>query len=294
MVGIAIHLYFGEIGFETAAVQGVGMTLAALLAHQIYVRRNFVDRGDPALAWLTVAWSIALFSTEMSAWEAARAWGSLSLMASSLLVSLQMHRQPSTSGIQFRAGALAGLGLLLDPGSWGIIAGLALIQVNTRPAFLREWVMLGAGLTWILCLGGFVVTELDVDAGWTAMPFKNIPLGQSGKWLLGTWGVVGAILLLREQGQQTLRVQNTRMNTLLGWGSITLGSLLQFDWAGWWGVQYAGLQNSPALALTLAFFTIALVPKRDRHERQRKPLIEFLFWVFVGTLLVLFAEPIVR
>ena len=59
----------------------------ALYAHRIYVNRHFVDRGDSALAWLFVLWTVAWLKP--TTWMAGfRLWGSLLLACSSLSMAL--------------------------------------------------------------------------------------------------------------------------------------------------------------------------------------------------------------
>ena len=50
---------------------------------------------------------------------------------------------------------------------------------------------------------------------------------------------------------------------------------------------------SPALALPLAFLTVNLIPQWEHHKRNSNRLTNGLFWLFVGTLLVLFTHQII-
>ena len=106
--GLIAHWWAGTLDGTSAMIHGLGLAGVALYAHRIYVNRHFVDRGDSALAWLIVLWSVAWLTP--TTWTAGcRLWGSLLLACSSLSMALTVHRQSSTSGIQFRSGALAAL-----------------------------------------------------------------------------------------------------------------------------------------------------------------------------------------
>ncbi|MGB1944216.1 MAG: hypothetical protein ACPHM0_00895, partial [Flavobacteriales bacterium] len=130
------HWWAGTLDGTSATIHGLGLTGVALYAHRIYVNRHFVDRGDSALAWLIVLWSVAwLKPTTLTA--GFRLWGSLLLACSSLSMALTVHRQSSTSGIQFRSGALAALAIGLNPSNWGLILGLVAMQINLRPGIFR-------------------------------------------------------------------------------------------------------------------------------------------------------------
>lgn len=284
--------WWGVFSLEQAVIQGVGVLASALIAHQIYVRRYFVERGDPALAWLVVAWSIALLPALP---EGVRSWSAMIFAGFSLHVGLQSHRQPSTSAIQFRSGALAGLAVVCDPACWGIIPGLMLMQINTRPAILREWLMLAAGLAWAMI-------GLNVLIAW-AMPGDAVRFlvgptmqAQPGLilWSVPVWAAIGAIRLLAEQPHQILRIQNARLSSLLFFGSLALCSAVEFGWDGTLLVQVGSIMNHPALAMGLAFFTVQLIPKRDRHIKKKSSWQEAFFWLFVGTLLVLFIAALLR
>lgn len=294
VVGLAILVLWGGLSTQQAVIQGVGVLLSAVIAHQIYVRRSFVERGDPALAWMVVVWSLVLTPRAIELQEAVWTWVALLFSGFSLHSALLSHRQPSTSGIQFRSGALAGLAITCDPTQWGIIVALLLVQLNTRPAILREWLMLGAGVIWTawglnVGLRWMLPASFLDPAQHAHFPFEGVFL-----WGIFFWALVGGILLLTEQAQQTLRIQNTRLNALLFFGSLVLCSILEWDLTGWLSVQLAPLQNTPFLAMGLAFFTVQIIPKRDRYAKSNPPWVEPVFWVFVGTLLVLFTWPLLR
>ena len=71
------------------------------MAHRVYVRYGFVERGDPALAWLSMVLLLLLMPQETLA-AAARSWLALLLLLAAVDQILQAHRQTSTSGLQFR------------------------------------------------------------------------------------------------------------------------------------------------------------------------------------------------
>jgi len=294
IVGLVMLVLWGGLGVHQAVIQGIGTLISAIIAHQIYVRRSFVERGDPALAWVVVIWSLVLMPRSLELQEAIWTWAALIFSGLSLHVALLSHRQPSTSGIQFRSGALAGLAIACDPTQWGIVVALLLVQLNTRPAILREWLMLVLGLIWTawglnLGLQWLLPTSFLNPMQLYQFPFENL-------WLWGMlfWALVGGILLLTEQAQQTLRIQNTRLNTLLFFASMAICSTVHWDLSGWFDVQIVALQNTPILAMGIAFFTVQIIPKRDRYGTSNPAWAEPVFWVFVGTLLVLFALPLLR
>lgn len=294
IVGLVMLVLWGGLGVHQAVIQGIGTLISALIAHQIYVRRSFVERGDPALAWVVVIWSLVLMPRSLELQEAIWTWAALVFSGLSLHVALLSHRQPSTSGIQFRSGALAGLAIACDPTQWGIVVALLLVQLNTRPAILREWLLLVLGLIWTawglnLGLHWLLPTSFLNPMQLPQFPFENL-------WLWGIlfWALVGGILLLTEQAQQTLRIQNTRLNTLLFFASMAICSTVHWDLSGWFNVQIVALQNTPILAMGIAFFTVQIIPKRDRYGTSNPAWAEPVFWIFVGTLLVLFASPLLR
>lgn len=294
VVGLVMLVLWGGLNMHQAVIQGVGTLASALIAHQIYVRRSFVERGDPALAWVVVVWSLVLMPRSLELQEALWTWAALIFSGFSLHMALLSHRQPSTSGIQFRSGALAGLAITCDSTQWGIVVALVLVQVNSRPAILREWLMLGLGLIW-------TAWGLNVGLRWwlpgsflnptqsTQFPFEHVLL-----WGLLFWACVGAILLLTEQAKQTLRIQNTRLNALLFFACMALCSTVQWELSAGFHAQIIALQNTPILAMGLAFFTVQIIPKRDRYATSNPAWAEPVFWIFVGTLLVLFALPLLR
>jgi hypothetical protein len=294
VVGLVILVLWGGLSAQQAVIQGIGTLLSAVIAHQIYVRRSFVERGDPALAWMVVVWSLVLMPRAIELQQAIWTWVALMFSGFSLHLALLSHRQPSTSGIQFRSGALAGLAITCDSTQWGIIVALLLVQLNTRPAILREWLMLGVGLIWTawglnVGLRWMLPASFLLPSNPAHFPFEGVVL-----WGIFLWALVGGILLLSEQAQQTLRIQNTRMNALLFFGSLVLCSILEWDLTGWISAEFIPLQNTPFLAMGLAFFTVQIIPKRDRYAKSNPSWVEPAFWVFVGTLLVLFTWPLLR
>jgi len=112
-------------------------------------------------------------------------WLSLLTACASLSLTLQMHRQPTTSAIQFRAGALAAVAICLNPQHWGIALGLILIQINTRPSILREWLMLALGGAWGGAVTLFLENLLNSTPGSMTMAYPSIfsdSLSWGGVW----------------------------------------------------------------------------------------------------------------
>ena len=108
------------------------------------------------------------------------------------------------------------------------------------------------------------------------------------------WGALGLLMLYREQSNKNLRMQNSRINTVVFTGSLVAGSCIQIGFPIPWEGALHPIQASPALALPLAFLTVNLIPQWEYHKRNSNRWTNALFWFFVGTLLVLFAQQIIR
>jgi len=282
-----------ESTWESLSIQGGGLIFVAMLCHHIYVKGHFVERGDPALGWCVIAWGLIFLEVTGPWMDQLLFWLSLLIACASLSLTLRMHRQPTTSAIQFRAGALAAVAIYLNPELWGIAVGLILIQINTRPAIFREWMMLTIGAVWGGLGAFFVAALLNPTSGPTAFVHPSV-LGDV--FLFGgtvAWGAFGFIVLMKEQSNKNLRMQNARINSVLFTGSLVAGSCIS------WGLQipleavFRAPPASPALALPLAFLTVNLIPQWEHHKRNSNRLTNGLFWLFVGTLLVLFTHQII-
>lgn len=288
LLGSLGHLWVGSWDGLSAVVHGMGLTAWAFVGHRIYVNRHFVDRGDSALAWLVAMWCVC-WLPPVGLFEGIRMWSSLLLVSFSLSVALQMHRQSSTSGIQFRSGALAGIATVCDPGNWGIALGLIAMQLYLRPGITREWIMLFIGWSW----GGGVALALShfFWAGNGAAPPEFLAFETSNglHWAAIGWAVGGTFALLRQQSSLNLRSQNARLSVWTFAWLLAAGSMLH--WSPW-GVSVESIAFSPALALALAFSTVALVPKRDRNRRSVGSWHDAVFWALVGTVLVLFVQQL--
>ena len=270
----------------------MGLTAVAFFAHRIYVNRHFVDRGDSALAWLIALWSISWLTP--TSWTAGlRMWGSLLLACASLSMALTVHRQSSTSGIQFRSGALAALAIGLNPANWGLLVGLAVMQINLRPGIFREWAMLVVGAVWggAIAFGLYRVApgsfEMDLPAYALLFDVSN-----GLHWMVLVWAAAGVIVLLRRQSSLNLRAQNARLSVLTMTWCIAMGSAVVVISEG--GPAITGLPLSPTLGLAMGFTCIGLVPERERSRRVQRPWHDAVYWTLVGTVLVLFVQQMLN
>ena len=123
----------GNAGWNERAIHGLGLTGVALYAHRIYVNRHFVDpwRFGAGLADRPVECGV-VDADHLDG--GVPVWGSLLLACSSLSMALTVHRQSSTSGINF-VRALAALAIGLNPSNWGLILGLAAMRSTCARAF---------------------------------------------------------------------------------------------------------------------------------------------------------------
>ena len=286
--GLIAHWWAGTLDGTSAAIHGLGLTGVALYAHRIYVNRHFVDRGDSALAWLIVLWSVAWLTP--TTWTAGcRLWGSLLLACSSLSMALAVHRQSSTSGIQFRSGALAALAIGLNPSNWGLILGLVAMQINLRPGIFREWAMLIIGAGWGGTIAIGVLNAVPFALG--SEPAAAAPAFQTGNglhWMILAWATAGGMVLLRKQSSLNLRSQNARMSVLTATWCTALGGALWMNAEN--GLDLIALPLTPTLGLAMGFTCIGLVPERERSRRLQRPWHDAVYWALVGTVLVLFVQ----
>ena len=294
VVGLLLRGSLVEVAWQSLLIQGLGLLSVALFCHHIYVKGQFVERGDPALSWCVIAWGLLFWEASGPWMDQLLSWLSLLTACASLSLTLQMHRQPTTSAIQFRAGALAAVAICLNPQHWGMALGLILIQINTRPSILREWLMLALGGAWGGAVTLFLENLLNSTPGSMTMAYPSI---FSDSLQLGggmVWGALGLLMLYREQSNKNLRMQNSRINTVVFTGSLVAGSCIQIGFPIPWEGALHPIQASPALALPLAFLTVNLIPQWEYHKRNSNRWTNALFWFFVGTLLVLFAQQIIR
>ncbi|HBP45636.1 MAG TPA: hypothetical protein DD635_07005 [Flavobacteriales bacterium] len=290
--GLLAHWWAGTLDELSMLVHGLGLMGVAFLGHHIYISRHVVDRGDSTLAWLIVLWSVTWLNP--TTWvEGLRTWGSLFLVCASLSMALTMHRQSSTSGIQFRSGALAAFAIGLNPSNWGVFLGLVAMQVNLRTGIFREWAMLFIGAAWggAITLGMFWLIPRTIKA----VDVTSSATFQSSSWLHWMtliWAITGAIVLLRRQSSLNLRSQNARLSVLtLGW-CTALGSIFSIGPDG--GLAFAALPLSPTLGLAMGFTCIGLVPNLERKRRVDKPWHDAVYWMLVGTVLVLFVQRLLN
>ena len=283
-----MHWWAGTLDGTSAAIHGLGLTAVAFFAHRIYVNRHFVDRGDSALAWLIVLWSIAWLTP--TDWTAGlRMWGSLLLACASLSMALTVHRQSSTSGIQFRSGALAALAIGLNPTNWGLLVGLAVVQINLRPGIFREWAMLVIGTVWggAVIFGLYHVAPSTFGMESTASTFL-FEASNGLHWMALAWAATGVVVLLRRQSSLNLRSQNARLSVLTITWCMAVGAAMAVISES--GPAISELPLSPTLGLAMGFACIGLVPERERSRRVQRPWHDAIFWALVGTVLVLFVQ----
>ena len=297
LLGLSWYIWEGATPLSSLAVHGIGSLALALYSHHLYVQRNFVERGDAALAWSVAAWSVALVPMASPS-EGAQTWFSLLLLCGSLDQTLRIHRQPSTSSIQFRASLFAGIAVGIQPLNVGIVLGLIAVQLRSRPSILREWALLILGFA-----HGFLISEI----GWHFMPNSGLPDVSSsnqmatatafhGHWTHGamiTAGAVGLLMLRRENPRLILKMKNARFHAILmllcllgtasAMHSLDLKEFLPTRTAG-----YTGYHWSAIAAWGLGFVCLGLIPKRERRTDKTNALDTGAWLLFVGTLLVVF------
>jgi hypothetical protein len=302
-LGILWHIWLSQTSALALAIYGIGLLSVAGYSHHLYVQRNFVERGDAALAWSVVAWSIALIPVA-SPPEGIQTWCSLLLICASLDHTLRMHRQPSTSGIQFRAGLAAGLAVGIQPLNLGVFIGLMLVQIRTRPFLFREWVLLVFGL-----IHGCLIAEFiwSFDFIWNTFGTSSAAVSADLVPMRNNWSaiamvlaaVLGLLSLIRENPRLILKTRNARYNaiivlTLLA-ATCTVLCLIQpseFRRIKSWSQAIS--HWSALTALALGFLSVSLVPKPDRRNDKLSSLDATGWIVFVGTLLVVFGLSFVQ
>jgi len=208
-------------------------------------------------------------------------------------MALTVHRQSSTSGIQFRSGSLAALAIGLNPANWGLLVGLAVMQINLRPGIFREWAMLVIGAIWggAIALGLYRISpsSFGMETPATVLLFD---VSNGLHWMALVWASVGVIVLLRRQSSLNLRSQNARLSVLTMTWCTALGSAVVVISES--GPAITGLPLSPALGLAMGFTCIGLVPERERSRRVQRPWHDAIYWVLVGTVLVLFVQQMLN
>ena len=296
-LGILWHIWFSQTSALSLVIYGIGLLSLAGYSHHLYVQRNFVERGDAALAWSVVAWMIALIPVGSPS-EGAQMWCSLLLICASLDHTLRMHRQPSTSSIQFRAGLASGLAVGIQPLNLGVLIGLILVQIRARPFLFREWILLVFGL-----VHGYLVAEFI----WSFDLISNtfVPSSASVSTDLMTTGnhwsviamgcpaILGLFMLIRENPRLILKTRNARYNAIIVLIALAatctlLCWIVPLEFRGIYSVSQAISHWSALNAIALGFLCVSLVPKRDRRNDKLSALDATGWIVFVGTLLVVF------
>ena len=297
-----------DTAFSCLIIQAIGSILIAGMAHRIYVRYGFVERGDPALAWLAMVTLLILMPQE-TLWPAIRSWISLLLLLGAIDQILQVHRQTSTSGLQFRSGALASLSALLEPLHFGFVLAMLIVLSISRPFIFREWSMMVIGFIWgigilmaVHTLGsdwGISVLETTEKLSTQTIGSRLFSPHATRLWLilLSIWG---GIILLREKTKISLRAHTTRTHLLvLFWVSILLASLIQPSYIPFiiddidaaFGAQSYGPMDK-LLAVGVAFGIVGLVPQSRRHNGLSAKADTFRLLVILGSLLILFMPSI--
>ena len=294
VVGLLLRGSLVEVAWQSLLIQGLGLLSVALFCHHIYVKGQFVERGDPALSWCVIAWGL-LF------WEASGPWMDqllswLSLLTACASLSLTLADAPTTHHQRdsISSGRTCCRGDLLEPSALGNCARID-SHSNQHPSFHPSRMAHA-------CLGGawggavtlFLENLLNSTPGSMTMAYPSI---FSDSLQLGgsmVWGALGLLMLYREQSNKNLRMQNSRINTVVFTGSLVAGSCIQIGFPIPWEGALHPIQASPALALPLAFLTVNLIPQWEYHKRNSNRWTNALFWFFVGTLLVLFAQQIIR
>ncbi|MFZ8835893.1 MAG: DUF6427 family protein [Flavobacteriales bacterium] len=290
----ALRLVLWPEGWKSIGIQSIGLLLTSWLCHWMYVNRNFVERGDPALAWSITVWGILFMNESAEISEAIRSWGSILLIFGSLALSLSMHRQHSTSGIQFRAGALVGIAIILEPQHWGALPGLMIVQAVVRPFILREWLMLIIGTAWSGVATYAIIESFMAEADWTPLTYETWIHWKTLLWPAAITAFTGLIFLLREQNQQVLRTQNTRLNTLLFVLVLVIGSTVNFFSVNPLEDLFQPPVMSPTIPLALGYMTLGMIPQLTKQNSKQSSLLTGLFWIYVSMLLVLFVMQFLR
>ena len=303
LLGLSWHIWKGDTPLLSLAVHGIGGLALSLYSHHLYVQRNFVERGDAALAWSVAAWSVALVPMA-SPCEGAQTWFSLLLLCGSLDQTLRIHRQPSTSSIQFRASLFAGLAVGIQPLNMGIVLGLIAVQLRSRPSIFREWALL---------ILGFAHGLLIAEIGWYLVPDSRLPAVSSSNqmatatalhslWTYGAMliaGAVGLLMLRRENPRLILKTKNARFHAILMLLSLVgtasaMHSLNLKEFLPTRASEQTGYHWSAIAAWAQGFICLGLIPKRERRTDKTNALDTVAWLLFVGTLLVVFGLRFIR
>jgi hypothetical protein len=295
-------IWLENTSWITAAIHAIGSILAAAISHRIYVRHAFVERGDPAVAWLTIAWLLIFIPNESHA-VAIKSWTAILLLQCAIDHVLQVHRQHSTSGIQFRSGTLASLSFFLEPMHIGVIIGMVVIQIIARPFAFREWAMLFIGLIWgaiiVRWIGYFFPALLENHSETTLQWLshsEHLLSPEFAHWgLLGLclWGV---LLLARENSRLSLRSKTTRMHLFIFFFFIVICAI----WVSLASSPFGGSSTFPSslathardfnkiIAIAAGFATVGLIPtlKRNRGQLSRWGVLQLA--ILIVSMLILF------
>ena len=145
VVGLLLRGSLVEVAWQSLLIQGLGLLSVALFCHHIYVKGQFVERGDPALSWCCNRLGSSLLGSirplDGSTFILVKSAHGMRQFIADLADAPSTHHQRNS----ISSGRTCCRGDLLEPQHWGIALGLILIQINTRPSILREWLMLALG-----------------------------------------------------------------------------------------------------------------------------------------------------
>ena len=296
-----LSLWITDHTLGQLVTQAAGGLIVAALAHRIYVRYGFVERGDPALAWISMVLLLLLMPLETFG-LALRSWTALFFFLAAADQILQVHRQASASGLQFRAAALAALSVFLEPLHIGLIAAMVIVLGISRPFIFREWAMMALGGGWIFIL---VFTFKTFYPELATLFFESdhmSPLAStsSPRWIaprftrlwlciLAAWGVV---LMFREKSKISLRAQTTRWHLLLLFSLTILFAILILPTLdrlvahAFPPNQFGGLDK--LLAIGVAFGMVGSIPISQRRQGATEKKGALRMFVILGSLLILF------
>ena len=303
-VWLLLSFWSTDYALNYLVIQATGSLVIAGMAHRIYVSYGFVERGDPALAWLSMTLLLLLLPLE-SIGSAIRSWAALFLLLAATDQILQVHRQASTSALQFRSGALAAFSVFLEPLHFGFVLGMFVVLAISRPFILREWLMLLLGLCWIFAIGTSAITYFP-DLIPYLFPIEAVPIEQelgnryflpqtSRIWILvlSAWGVA---LMFREKTKISLRAQTTRWHLLvLFCASLLLAYLIDpkvlpfalEEVALPFKTESFGILDK-LLAIGVAFGLVGLIPLTNRNYGTTDKSEAFRLFVVLVSLLILF------
>lgn len=284
--------------------QAIGSLTIAAMTHRIYVAYDFVERGDPALAWLSMVFLLLLMPRESLPF-ALRSWAALFLLLAAVDQILQVHRQASTSGLQFRIGALSALSVCLEPFHLGFILGVGIILAISRPFTFREWAMLALGIAWVgVFLGSALVFYPDqVQA---IIHNDSVPIAEntaarlispfvSRVWLISL-AIWGAFFLFREKSKISLRAQTTRLNLMILFCVTLLIALLihPSNLPVIWENRMSSFDPNTLrsidklFAVGISFGVVGLIPFSQRNHGKSEKWGVLRMLVILVSLLILF------